>query len=521
MAFWPSSVATNANLYVAVNSLQTTLSTGINSGDTSIILASATGFPVAGAVVIGNEVIFYTGVSGSTLTGCTRGADGTTAAAHSTGVPVGAAIVAFHHNGMKDEVIAIESYLDTVLGKGTSVTATEFAYVHGVTSAIQTQMDLKAPKASPTFTGTVVIPTPFTVGAVSVTATGTEMNYLVGVSSAIQTQLGLKATDSLVAHLAGAEVFTGAKTFQSSTLLLQEAGSTDVVTVAVASLAASRLYTVPDAGAAASFVMSEGASTLNAVRTFGSGIIGAAGAVGAVSFGVGGATNGIYLGGTNIVGVVTNGVERWIFDASGNLSANNHGGVIWAGPSNSATFPDHSFYGDTNSGLRSTGADALALTVGASDALTIDSSGRNKRPLQPCFLVTGNGSDQTNATGDGTVVTVVYGTESYDVGSNFASNTFTAPVTGKYLLVVNTKLGNLGTGHTTLRVSIVTTARTYFQIFDVASSPFTGMPFSIHVLADMSASDTAIVQVNVSGSTKTVTIVGAATQSFFSGTLIN
>lgn len=45
---------------------------------------------------------------------------------------------------------------------------------------------------SPTFTGTVTIPTPFTLGAVSVTTTGTELNYVSGVTSAIQTQLGAK-----------------------------------------------------------------------------------------------------------------------------------------------------------------------------------------------------------------------------------------------------------------------------------------------------------------------------------------
>ena len=50
-----------------------------------------------------------------------------------------------------------------------------------------------APKASPTFTGTVTIPTPFTLGAVSVTATGTELNYVAGVTSAIQTQINTKA----------------------------------------------------------------------------------------------------------------------------------------------------------------------------------------------------------------------------------------------------------------------------------------------------------------------------------------
>ena len=37
-------------------------------------------------------------------------------------------------------------------------TSTELNYVDGVTSAIQTQLDAKAPLASPTFTGTVVLP---------------------------------------------------------------------------------------------------------------------------------------------------------------------------------------------------------------------------------------------------------------------------------------------------------------------------------------------------------------------------
>ena len=39
---------------------------------------------------------------------------------------------------------------------------------------------LKADLASPTFTGTVVIPSPFTLGATSVTTTGTKLNYLTG-----------------------------------------------------------------------------------------------------------------------------------------------------------------------------------------------------------------------------------------------------------------------------------------------------------------------------------------------------
>ena len=50
---------------------------------------------------------------------------------------------------------------DTVLPVNTSigtVTSTEIGYLDGVTSAIQTQIDAKAPLASPTFTGTVTLP---------------------------------------------------------------------------------------------------------------------------------------------------------------------------------------------------------------------------------------------------------------------------------------------------------------------------------------------------------------------------
>lgn len=50
-----------------------------------------------------------------------------------------------------------------------------------------------APLDSPTFTGTVTLPSPFTVGATSVTTSGAELNYLDNVTSDVQTQINLKA----------------------------------------------------------------------------------------------------------------------------------------------------------------------------------------------------------------------------------------------------------------------------------------------------------------------------------------
>jgi len=65
-----------------------TLSSGINASVTSLTMASSTSFPSSGTVQIGTELITYTGNSGGTLSGLTRGATGTTAATHSSGATV-------------------------------------------------------------------------------------------------------------------------------------------------------------------------------------------------------------------------------------------------------------------------------------------------------------------------------------------------------------------------------------------------------------------------------------------------
>lgn len=73
-----------------------------------------------------------------------------------------------------------------------NVSATEIAYVDGVTSSIQTQLNAKSPSSSPTFTGTVVLPSTTSIGTIS----STELGFLDGVTSAIQTQINAKANTS-------------------------------------------------------------------------------------------------------------------------------------------------------------------------------------------------------------------------------------------------------------------------------------------------------------------------------------
>lgn len=86
-----------------------------------------------------------------------------------------------------------------------TTTATEIGYVNGVTSAIQTQLNTKAPSASPTFTGTVTVPLTASRAVVTgasselaaATTTAAEIGYVNGVTSAIQTQLDAKVLKSL------------------------------------------------------------------------------------------------------------------------------------------------------------------------------------------------------------------------------------------------------------------------------------------------------------------------------------
>ena len=65
-----------------------TLSSALNSSATSLTMASSSSFPSTGTVIIGSELITYTGNSSGTLSGLTRGASGTTAASHSSGATV-------------------------------------------------------------------------------------------------------------------------------------------------------------------------------------------------------------------------------------------------------------------------------------------------------------------------------------------------------------------------------------------------------------------------------------------------
>ena len=154
------------------------------------------------------------------------------------------------------------------------------------------------------------------------------------------------------------------------------------------------------------------------------------------------------------------------------------------------------------------GSGITGVTISANDEITM--------PSQPAFLAV-PASTQSNFAVASEVV-VAFGTEIFDQNGDFASNTFTAPVTGRYQLNVSLRLESLDSASNYYYFRIVTSNRTYYQIFDPDFGQDNDyMTLTLGVLADMDASDTAFIYIaQQSGDAQT----DVHSSSSFSGYLV-
>ena len=124
--------------------------------------------------------------------------------------------------------------------------------------------------------------------------------------------------------------------------------------------------------------------------------------------------------------------------------------------------------------------------TGGTTAMTIDSAGRVLTPTRPMFEV---GKNAGQAVASSTITKVTWETEAYDVGSNFASDKFTAPIAGKYFmsvyLTMQTTVAGAGVGliwykngstfkyghHQSTEVNITFGLQTY-TVFDLAANDY-------------------------------------------------
>jgi hypothetical protein len=121
-----------------------------------------------------------------------------------------------------DGITASTAQLNVLSGIPGTLTATELGYVDGVTSAIQAQIDTKAPLASPTFTGTPTLPT----GTIATTQAATDNTTAIATTAFVRSTVGIPAYN--------------AQTGTTYTFVLADVGKT-----VTASNASPQTYTIP------------------------------------------------------------------------------------------------------------------------------------------------------------------------------------------------------------------------------------------------------------------------------------
>jgi len=165
-------------------------------------------------------------------------------------------------------------------------------------------------------------------------------------------------------------------------------------------------------------------------------------------------------------------------------------------------------------GANNTGAGTFIVQdYGGNTDLMVDGNGHVTMPNQSAFNAKNDGTQSNIATSS--QVAVALGTERFDVNADFASNTFTAPVTGKYQLNVIMRLDNLDSAADYYELKLVTSNNNYGILFD----PDFGQDNSywdmtISVLTDMDASDTATVQIRQQSGTAQADIVSITFSGF-------
>ena len=181
-------------------------------------------------------------------------------------------------------------------------------------------------------------------------------------------------------------------------------------------------------------------------------------------------------------------------------------------------------YGNTVSIGEGLGTDTtvtIGEDAGASSIILQSGTGGITQPNQPGFLATPTSSQSNFAIN--VDVKVLFGTERFDNASNFASSTFTAPVTGKYILSVNVYLALLDIAATYYYLDIVTSNKTYrVWVLDPTrwSADLAYYSAGATIIADMDASDTALINIFQSGGTAQTDIISTYGGSYFSGYLL-
>ena len=169
----------------------------------------------------------------------------------------------------------------------------------------------------------------------------------------------------------------------------------------------------------------------------------------------------------------------------------------------------HNLDGDLNLGTN------LLVGNAGSTGIAISANGEVNMAAQPAVLAYNSAQDD-NVTGNGTTATVDFDTEVFDQNADFASDTFTAPVTGRYLVNASVGLNGITTAADIAHVDIVASNRSgRLYEWNIAGNFVADLIVaSGGKIIDMDASDTLTITARVTGEASDVTdIAGGANVS--------
>ena len=160
-------------------------------------------------------------------------------------------------------------------------------------------------------------------------------------------------------------------------------------------------------------------------------------------------------------------------------------------------------------------------TLAGSTTFNIDTDGHITKPLQPAFLVKPDANQDSLAVN--TYHTVQFDEEKFDQNGDFNTTnyTFTAPVTGRYQLNTSVYLYNVDEGADYYLIYIDTSNNDYSVILDPGGydGDINYQSWVVSMLADMDASDTAVVKVYQQAGSQQVNLIAGA-YTWFSGYLV-
>jgi len=177
--------------------------------------------------------------------------------------------------------------------------------------------------------------TPVTVSATGILASALTTDSTSKDTGAVILEGGMgveKRINAGTAIAAGTTLTAATQLLVSATSNQIRLGNTSANDVIISSTApaADSVYTIPDAGTVANFVMSESTQTINGAKTFGTGITLPDGAVGSLSVRIGAdANNGLYGVSDTQLGVAVEGALVSVFDTVG-LKTDSIGELVTA-----------------------------------------------------------------------------------------------------------------------------------------------------------------------------------------------